>query len=227
MIFGCGGVGVGCGADCRRCRRQRFCYCGFAEAGQGGRPFFRSGGAWLIAEGSRRSGRSGAGRGRGREWGVPCGVGVRVQRQGVCCSCTSACGCCSTCTLFQLLGLVGVARVPIFVWVRAGVTHASMIHRDQRPEIRCTLQVCVGRGRIGRDAQAADLKLRARMTEQVTGDLTLDASKSRNQENEGGYGGGGWGGRDGRWQRGGTNKPRERPQARQAPLIQDPRSNKE
>lgn len=190
MIFcfggGCVGCG-GCGGDCSRCWRQRFCYCGFAEAGQGGRPFFRSGGAWLIAEGSRCSGRCGAGRGRGCEWGVswvswvPCGVGVRVRvqlRQGVCCSCTSACGCCSTCTLFQLLfqafvaaAAAAVARVPIFVWVRAGVTHASMIHRDQRPEIRCTLRVCVEQGRKEKRCAGSRLETAARGNRQVTGDL--------------------------------------------------------
>lgn len=114
------------------CRRQRCCYCGFAGAGQGGRPFFRSGGAWLEAEGSRCGGRCGA-RGRGCEWGVPCGVGV----QGVCsCSCSCRCGCSkSTCTFQLSAGFVSC--VPILVWRRAGATHASTVtHRDQRQQMR-------------------------------------------------------------------------------------------
>lgn len=112
---------VGCVFGTADCRRQRCCYCGFAEAGQGGRPFFRSGGAWLEAEGSRCGGRCGA-RGRGCGWGVCCGVGV----QGVC-SCSpscSRCGC-STCTFQLSPGFVSSFLI-LVVWRRPGVTHASM-----------------------------------------------------------------------------------------------------
>lgn len=112
------------------CRRQRCCYCGFAEAGQGGRPFFRSGGAWLEAEGSRCGGRCGA-RGRGCGWGVYCGVGVRVQ--GVC-SCSCRCGCSkSTCTFQLSPGFVASVLISECVWRRTGATHAST---DDPPEIR-------------------------------------------------------------------------------------------
>lgn len=191
MISCCGSVvcvGVGCGsspevaaaADCCCSRaRQRFCYCGFAEAGQGGRPFFRSGGAWLIAEGSRCSGRCGArGRGRGchwdNKWGVvSCGVGVRVRVQvqggGVCCSCCASggCGCCCTCTtFFQLLLFVVIiiaARVPIFVvvWRRAGVTHASNDppRSETRDQMHSCKSVCVCVQDLSKGKRFADSRL--------------------------------------------------------------------
>lgn len=148
------------------CRRQRCCYCGFAEAGQGGRPFFRSGGAWLEAEGSRCGGRCGA-RGRGCGWGVYCGVGV----QGVCsCRCSCRCGCSkSTCT-FQLSPGFG-ASVAILVWRRAGATHASMYDppeiRDTQGEIRCTLLLLL-RERCSNVIPKAECRRRKEMHRQQT-----------------------------------------------------------